>query len=184
VCGWQPATYDLQRLRRQDFDTVARLVAEHQGVVVGLCRTMGLRGADVEDTAADVFANVYLALPKFDGRAAVSTWVYRIACRTILKAQAKLRRTRKLSGLDSARQVMDPAPQEALEAVETRRRIWEAVAALEPRQAMAVELFYRRDWPLQQVAAVMECPEGTVKTLLFRARQELRRIFLREEIHP
>ena len=64
---------DLEELRQQDFDAFAALVAGHQSVVLGLCRSMGLHGADIEDTAADVFANVFRSLPTFDGRAKLGT---------------------------------------------------------------------------------------------------------------
>ena len=143
---------------------------------------MGLRGADVEETAVDVFSNVYLALPGFHGRAKVTTWLYRIACRTILRAQAQLRRHRTRGAIQSSREATGPQPGEWLECQETCRRIWDAVAQLEPRQAMAVELYYRWNWPLQEIATAMGSPVGSVKTWLFRAREELRQVFVREEM--
>ena len=57
--------------------------------------------------------------------------------------------------------------------------VWAAVAALpDGRQAAAVEFHYRRGWPIERVADVMGCPVGTVKTLLFRARQRLRAVLV------
>ncbi len=181
--GPQPANDELDRLRRQDVAAFTRLVDAHQAVVLGLCRSMGLRGADQEDAAADVFANVYLALPGFDGRSQLGTWVYTIACRTILKARARIRRVAPVGGSPRPHPAEPSAAERSVEE-ETRRQIWEAVARLDPRQALAVDLYYRRDWSVAEIAAVMECPAGTVKTLLFRAREELRQVFERAEIHP
>jgi len=172
----------LETLRQQDFDTFAALVAEHQPVVLGLCRSMGLRGADVEDTAADVFANVFRSLPTFDSRAKLGTWIYRIAYRTILKCRNKPSAVQPSDQLHHQVDVGSPAPDKALQDAELQQRIWDAVARLEPRQAVMVEMYYRRDWPLQQIAEVLDMPIGTVKTLLFRAREQLRKIFEREEI--
>jgi RNA polymerase sigma-70 factor (ECF subfamily) len=71
-------------------------------------------------------------------------------------------------------------PAERAERSEMHRRLWDAVAELEPRSCMAIELYYRQGLPLEEIAAALECPVGTVKTLLFRAREELRKA-LRDE---
>jgi RNA polymerase sigma-70 factor (ECF subfamily) len=135
---------------------------------------MGLRGADLEDAAAEAFAAIYRALPKFEARSALSTWVYQIACRTFWRMRQR-RDANLTAALDNDladRQHASPLEQAA--ASEEEQILWNAVAALEPRQAMAVELFYRRGFAVEEIAVVMECPEGTIKTLLFRARERLR----------
>ena len=166
---------DLVRLRRQDVNAFTTMVEEHQPVVLGLCRSMGLQGADAEDAAAEVFANVYRALPTFDGRAKLGTRVYRIAYRTILRVRAK-RWSMSSDGLHQQVDQRSPSPEQALQTSELKQQVWDAVARLEPRQALVVELYYRRDWPLQEIAEAMDCPLGTVKTLLFRAREELKQV--------
>ena len=165
---------DVSALRRGDATAFACLVRAHQRLVMGLCQSRGLFGADADDAAAEVFAAVYRALPRFEGRSALSTWVYRIACRVIVKSRRRLRRTEIASLDDPGVDAQAISPMQATEDVERDRLVWSAVAQLEPRQALAVELFYRRDWSVQQVAEAMECPENTVKTLLFRARNRLK----------
>ena len=59
---------------------------------------------------------------------------------------------------------------------ETGALVWAAVARLEPNQTAVIELYYRQDWSVETIAAVLEKPEGTVKTLLHRARQQLKRM--------
>jgi len=181
VSGW---TGDCEpgKLRGHDFDSFAALVAEHQSAVLGLCRSMGLRGADIDEAACDVFANVYRSLPAFEGRARLETWIYRIACRTVLKRRASRPPAQLSDQLHRQVDVSSLPPDATVQAAELRERIWDAVARLEPRQALAVEMHYRRDWPLGQIAEVLEIPVGTVKTLLFRARAELRKALEREEI--
>ncbi len=68
----------------------------------------------------------------------------------------------------------DSGPDHVSETRETNEAVWGAVARLDPDQAVAVELFYRRGMSVEEVATVMEKPEGTIKTLLFRARDRLR----------
>jgi RNA polymerase sigma-70 factor (ECF subfamily) len=173
---------ELGALRRRDAAAFARLVETHQPTVLGLCQSMGMRGADLDDAAAEVFANVYRALPSFQARSAVGTWVYRIACRTIAKVRA---RNRRAAGEELSVEHPDSgqaSPLHESEVAETHRRLWDAVVQLDEREATAIEMYYRRDWPVERIAEVLECPQGTVKTLLFRAREKLRRKLSREEI--
>ncbi|MGC8552722.1 MAG: RNA polymerase sigma factor [Phycisphaerae bacterium] len=164
---------NVELLRKQDAGAFALLVERHQALVLGLCQSLGLKGADIDDGASEVFAAVYRALPGFDGRSELSTWVYTIACRCIVRLRKRLRRhpTEELPAQLPAKTSVSVQP--SLDDREVHERLWRAVARLETRQAMAVELFYRRQWPVEKVALVMQCPAGTVKTLLFRARRRL-----------
>jgi RNA polymerase sigma-70 factor (ECF subfamily) len=170
---------ELTLLRRQDPAAFTRLVERCQGLVMGLCQSLGMHGTDRDDAAAEAFAAVYSALPGFDGRSAPTTWVYCIAWRTIARFRKKRSAT---AAVESAADRPDhnPGPRATAEAAETRQRVWSAVANLEPRQAAAVEMFYRRDLSVEEIAAILQCPTGTVKTLLFRAREQLRRTLASE----
>ena len=172
------------RLRSQNPAAFAGLVAEHQAAVMGLGQSLGLAGADLDDAAAEAFAAVYRALPSFKGDAAVGTWVYRIAYRVIVKSRTKRRRQRTDAlTVDPAMAGGDPA--DAAADADAAATVWAAVAALpDPRQTAAVELHYRQGWPIEHVADVMACPVGTVKTLLYRARQRLRVVLAEREVYP
>ncbi len=183
----KPTTNDTpgpQRSQMQDDESFAQIVKDHQRVVLGLGQSMGLRGADLDDAAAEVFANVYRALPGFQGRSALGTWIYQIAFRTLRKFRARASRHRTSEMTIEPADVGQRPPEQASIDGESKQRIWKAVAALEPRQAMAVELCYRRGWGLEQIAETMSCPVGTVKTLLFRARDHLRRSLAKEVEAP
>jgi RNA polymerase sigma-70 factor (ECF subfamily) len=164
----------IEPLRRREPAAFERLIRRHEPVVLGLCQSMGMTGPDMDDAAAEVFANVLRALPNFEGRSSLATWVYRISCRTITKVRARMRKAR---GVElPAEQVDDDqrSPFEESESAELYQRLWSEVARLDDREAMAIELYYRRELSVEDVAASLECPTGTVKTLLFRARQKLR----------
>lgn len=175
---------NISELRRQAPDTFAQLVADHERIVLGLGQSLGLSGADLDDAAAEAFADVYRALPTFQGRSELTTWVYQIAFRTILRVR---RRYLRWPTLDLPPDRADPRqrrPEEIVGRDEMDALVWKSVASLEPRQAMALELYYRRDWSIDQIAMVMGCPSGTVKTLLSRARDRLRAVFERKGIKP
>ena len=164
----------LEPLRRREPRAFEALVRRHQPAVLGLCQSMGLNGPDIDDAAAEAFANVFRALPNFEGRSTLRTWVYRITCRTIPRIRARMRKTK---GAELPAEQIDDAqrsPFEESESAELCERLWSEVEKLDVREAMAIELYYRQELPVEDVAASLQCPTGTVKTLLFRARQKLR----------
>jgi len=175
----------LDRLRQQDARDFADLVSEHQATVLGLGQSLGLRGADLDDAAAEAFAAVYRALPRFEARSELGTWVYRIAYRVIVKARAKRRRhATAVLNEEQPPTSSDAGPVERAERAESAAAVWAAVESLDDRSATVMELYYRRELPLEKIAEVIECPVGTIKTLLHRARQRLREILSEREVNP
>ena len=165
---------DLDALRRGDARAFSQLVARHQALVLSLCQSMGLQGADRDDAAAEVFAAVFRSVARFEGRSALSTWVYRIACRVIPKARQRYRQRGSESPEEDRADPRQTTPYQQSSQRETEHRVWDAVAQLDDRSAMAVELHYRRGMGVEEIGQVLQCPPGTVKTLLFRARAKLK----------
>jgi RNA polymerase sigma-70 factor (ECF subfamily) len=168
---------DLPRLRQRNAAAVTALVQRYQRLVLGLAHSLGFSGADQEDAAAEVFANVYVALPGFDGRSQLRTWLYSVALRTLIKLRQRRARHRQMG--DLVETMADPRQSEPSQRVaeeELRSLLWAAIAELEPRSAAVIDLHYRHGCPLKEIAEVLECPIGTVKTLLFRAREQLREL--------
>jgi RNA polymerase sigma-70 factor (ECF subfamily) len=166
---------DLARLRAQDAAAFTALVEQTRRIVLGLGQSVGLSGADLEDATAEAYLAVFRALPGFAGNSAVTTWVYTNAARTL--AHWKTRERKKSAATLPAGELADgksDSPAMLAERAETNQKLWDAVAKLEPRSAMAVELFYRRGLDVEAVASVLDCPAGTVKTMLFRARAVLK----------
>ncbi len=163
---------DLELLRKRDANEFTRFVRQHERLVLGLCQSLGLSPADREDAAAETFAIAYRGLDQFRGDSQLATWLYRIAYRTALKVRRRYRAGVPVP-VDSEDVRAVSAGQEA-ESREAQEMVWQAVAKLDEEQAAVVELFYRRQMSVEEVADVMEKPVGTIKTLLFRARERLR----------
>lgn len=161
---------DLSRLRAGDAEAFAELVRQFQDRIFSLCQSVGLRGADIDQAAADIFSAVYLALPGFDGRSSLSTWIYQIAFRTASRHKKRSVRHAHAALPDNVAATEQP---DAIEDTETRENIWKAVAALGSQTAMIVKLYYQDDLPLPEIAEITGRPVGTIKTILFRARQQL-----------
>lgn len=184
-CGVDEPEVDsltLARLRRGDSSAFTQLVNEHQQLVLALGQSMGITGADLDDAAAETFANVYLALPGFEGRSQLRTWVYRIALRTLFKCRQRRAAVTNQNLPEEQGDYRQHEPAKRMESAELREKLWLEVARLDGRTAAAIELHYRQGWPLPRIAEVMECPLGTVKTLLHRGRQQLRAALKAQEI--
>ena len=174
---------DIDRLKQRDEQEFRLLVERHQRLVMGLAQSMGLRDHWLDDAAAEVFGQVFRALPSFQGRSALSTWIYQIATRTLYKVRAKAKKSRQHQALavDPIDRRADANPSALLQKNERDERLWAAVATLDPRQAMAIDLYYRQGMGVEEIAGIMSCPENTVKTHLHRARQRLRDMLGAEE---
>ena len=148
-----------------------RLVPAYRRRVFGLAYSILHDRAAAEDLAQEVFVKLWQALPRYDGRAQLSTWIYAITRNAAVSALRSRRRTVSLSdeGVQAeaegiARETADSPDDAAL-----RRRI----EALPEKQRQAVTLYYLDERPVDEVAAMMGIPVNTAKTHLHRARASL-----------
>jgi RNA polymerase sigma-70 factor (ECF subfamily) len=164
-------------------DAIARLLPAYRERVFALCLSIVGDHAAAEDIAQEVFVKIWRALPAFDGRSALSTWIYAITRNASLSA---LRSRRPGGSLTvpavlaevEARSVDAPGGGDyrAIEADTDARRIEGWVARLPEKQRLVVRLFYMRECSVDEVAEMSGMPVGTVKTLLHRARERLREL--------
>ena len=130
--------------------------------------------AAAEDATQETFVRVWKALPGFDGRAQLGTWIYAITRNTCLMELRRRRPTVSFDDPDSAE------AQHAAAAIATgpaedpeRDNLLKLLDALPRNQQEAVRLFYLEDRSYEAVAEQLDMPLGTVKNLLHRARKRL-----------
>ena len=142
-----------------------------------------------DDLAQEVFIKVHRGLPAFRGDAKLSTWIYRIAYRTCLEELKAPRSRQRFVPIQE--EAGDPdsvalgvslgGPDVELERVGLRGDLEHWMAELSPQHRSALTLYYLRERRYQEIAEIMNLPEGTVKTYLHRAKQYLRKRMLQEE---
>ena len=164
----------LALLDRGDPSAAFDLIAQrYETKVYRLCLALLRNPADARDAAQESLIRVWKGLPGFDGRAALSTWIYAITRNRSLTALERVRTDLSLG--DEAVQ----AEADAVAAPEERTAADEALAirrlvdALPEAQRRVVTLYYFEERAVAEVAAMLGCPDGTVKTQLFRARAAL-----------
>jgi RNA polymerase sigma-70 factor (ECF subfamily) len=143
-----------------------RLLDLYEKNVFQLAVVMLRDRARAEETTQDVFLKVWRALPSYDGRAALSTWIYTIARNTCLSAMRN-ESYRRTDPLDESREpAINPTVVRDVE-------LEQGLARLPEVMRHVITLFYLQDRSVKEVAALLDLPEGTVKSHLHRARRAL-----------
>jgi RNA polymerase sigma-70 factor (ECF subfamily) len=150
------------------------IVPEYRDRVFRLACSILRDRAAAEDATQEALVRVWKALPGFDGRAQLGTWIYAITRNTCLM---ELRKRRPTVSFD------DPDSHEAQAAAASiatappcdpeRDNLLRLLESLPENQQQAVRLFYLEDRSYDAVAAALDMPLGTVKNLLYRARVKL-----------
>jgi RNA polymerase sigma-70 factor (ECF subfamily) len=142
------------------------LVAEYQGKVFRLAYSILGHRAQAEDAAQDALLRVWRAIETYDGRAAISTWLYAITRNTALSLREYHAR-RVMTPLEA---IAEPA---ANPAAEPEQELWDLVADLPDPYRQVIVLYHMEEKSYDEVACMLGIPVGTVKTHLHRARKLL-----------
>ena len=176
-------TSDVELMRRTgegDENAFEVLVERHQALVVGTVGRMlgGFEGA--EDVAQQVFVRVWRSAARYRPEAKFTTWLLTIA-RNLVFNEIKRRGRVKWAAMENeegvVREIVDthaPGGPEALAEQEVQEAISCAIEALPEMQRMALVLRRYEDMPYEEIAAVLGVSLPAVKSLIFRAREELK----------
>lgn len=159
-----------------DHDAFAEIVRRYQDSVMTVLCVMLRETSVANEACADVFVRAFQHLNAFDTSRPIKPWLIGIAHRV-----AKNYREEKAKHLAFSRRLANENPAASLElnplelAVQSERdrNLWKTVAQLPESERLAVVLFYRESFSLDETAQIMGVAAGTVKSLLFRAREHL-----------
>lgn len=148
------------------------LMEAHQRRVFAICLRILRDREEALDATQETFITVLRKAGGFQGRAAFSTWLYRVAVNTCYD-QLRKKKRRRAARMPEGYDPRDTSANGVLEAVELRPAIEEALAGLPREFGAAVVLSDLEGLPLKQVAEILEVPLGTVKSRVFRGRRLL-----------
>jgi RNA polymerase sigma-70 factor, ECF subfamily len=172
----------LVALRRGDRHAVLEgLMDRYRQKVMHLAMSIVHNPALAEDLSQTTFVKVWQALPRFDGRAALSTWLYTIARNTCLTAIARERRLVPLEAFAEAADDdgdpmlfgRDAAGVETAGQAAAEYDVAKLLDRLPEPYRRVVVLFYLEDRSCEEVGELLAMPTGTVKALLHRGRKKL-----------
>ena len=122
-----------------------------------------------DDLAQETFIKAYVGIRSFKGMSAFGTWLYRIAYNEFY---SHVRKHHEEHVDDMAR--IGKVSTAATDAIDASMTVQEALTRLNDNERIAVTLFYIEDQPLKQVAKIMQLPEGSVKSLIHRAKGKMK----------
>ncbi len=178
----------VKRVQRGDLAAFDMLFARYQSKILNLISRYVRDADEVQDIAQEAFIKAYRALPRFRGDSAFYTWLYRIAINTAKNhLVARSRRPPSMDvdvedadyrdDADVLREAEDP--EAALARDQLRATIDQALVDLPDDLRSALTLREFDGLSYEQIATILECPVGTVRSRIFRARE-----FVDERIQP
>jgi RNA polymerase sigma-70 factor (ECF subfamily) len=176
----------IERVKRGDQKAFELLVIKYQRKIERLIGRM-VRDVDlIQDIAQETFIRAYRALPQFRGDSAFYTWLYRIAVNTAKKALVDLKRDPTVSEAalaalgdeDETSRVENElsdgeTPEAVLASKEIAATVNAAIEALSEDLRQAITLREIEGLSYEEIAEVMNCPIGTVRSRIFRAREAI-----------
>ena len=176
----------IERVKQGDVKAFEMLVVKYQRRIERLVGRM-VRDVDlVPDIAQETFIRAYRAIPQFRGDSAFYTWLYRIAVNTAKKALMELKRDPLVT--ESALAMRDEddetsrvenelsdgeTPDAILASKEIAAAVNAAIEALSEDLRQAITLREIEGLSYEEIASIMNCPIGTVRSRIFRAREAI-----------
>jgi RNA polymerase sigma-70 factor (ECF subfamily) len=163
----------ISRIRVGDQIALQALYARHNVKVFRFALRLLRSEPAAEDVVSEVFTDVWRNAGSFEGRSEASTWLLAMARN---KAYSILRRKREDElDEDAAAEIEDEAdnPETILQKKTKGDLLRACLSRLSPDHREVIDLVYYHDKTIEEVAAIVGAPEGTVKTRIFHARKKL-----------
>jgi len=176
----------LGRAKAGDVNAFEQLLEGYQRRIFNIAFHMVNNYEDAGDLVQEVLIRIYKSIGGFKEQASFSTWVYRITTNVCLDDIRKKKR-RKVISLDEeikfddgelVRQIKsdDPSPEDQAEKNEFKKSVNRAINRLSEEHRLVIVLRDIQGFSYEEIAKVLKCPEGTVKSRINRARQNLKNV--------
>ena len=170
----------VERVQRGDKKAFEILVLKYQHKIISLVGRYVRDQDEVLDVTQEAFIKAYRALPRFRGDSAFYTWLFRIAINTAKNHLVS--RSRRPPGVDvdiDDGEHYDPilsdigGPEDNLVSSQLEEVVYQAIGDLPEELEVAITLREFEAMSYEEIAQVMECPVGTVRSRIFRAREAI-----------
>jgi len=172
----------VERVQKGDKSAFDLLINKYQHRIVSLVSRYVSDHSEAQDVAQEAFIKAYRAMAKFRGDSAFYTWLYRIAINTAKNHLVALKRRPPASDIDAvdaeqydmeSRLKERGTPENELMRDEIKRTVFDTIAELPDDLRTAIMLREMEGMSYEDIAVTMECPIGTVRSRIFRARDAI-----------
>lgn len=150
------------------------LVRRYQRLVATAALRMGIPAHEVGDVANEVFYKVYRNLQRYTPEHALSTWLYRITVNAALDHKRARRHESRMEEIPASMADSGPSAHDRVSNDQRVRMLQEVLGRIPEHYRAPLVLAHIEGMPLEEIARVLELPEGTIKSRLFRARALLK----------
>lgn len=167
-------------------DSFEKLIEDNRKKVYNIALRMLGNPEDANDVTQEVFLRVYKSMRGFKEQSSFSTWIYRIT-KNVCLDEIRKKKKNNLVYIDKEIEYGDgqvkmqlederETPEEAAERSELSVRVREAIAMLPEQHRILIILRDIQNFSYDEIAGILKCPDGTVKSRINRARSALREI--------
>ena len=177
----------IKKAKGGNVEAFEELVKQSQKKVFNIAYKMMDNYDDANELAQEAFIKAYQSIDKFKGDSLFSTWIYRITTNVCLD-ELRRRKNKKVISLNEnikyndeeiQQQIKDesPGPEQIFEEKESKKLINQCIESLPVDYKTVIILRDIQGFSYEEIAKILNCPEGTVKSRINRARKALRDIF-------
>jgi RNA polymerase sigma-70 factor, ECF subfamily len=166
----------VERCRGGDEAAFQQLVDSYKNLVFALIARSVQDRTRADDLAQDVFLRIHRGLTYFRGDARLSTWIYRIVANVCSEQRAQPPTPLSLDDERNGAGAVRGAADRQFSDLELRDRLEKAIARLPQNQRLLIAAHYLQGVQYDDLAEAFNMPLGTVKTQLYRAKRQLRRL--------
>lgn len=174
----------IARCKKGDREAFNELMIKYQKQVFNTAYGMLSDYEDASDAAQEIFVKVYRSIASFKGQSSFTTWLYTI-CRNVCNDMLRKRQKRGFTiSIDTEEDEENPVselpsegptPEESYEMNERQRLVREAISSLSPEYREIILYSDIEQLSYDEIAKILKCPNGTVKSRLNRARNALKK---------
>lgn len=181
----------IKQSKAGDIESFEQLIAEHQKRVFNIAFRMLGNSEDANDVTQEALVKAYRGIKNFKGRSSFSTWLYTIVNNTCIDFIRKNKKT-NIVYLDREYETGEgtykiqlsdngDTPEQLFEKREVQRLVRKSISELSYDYRKIIILRDIEDFSYREIAQILDCPEGTVKSRISRARNKLKAI-IREKL--
>lgn len=166
--------------KQGDLDAFSALYELHKTAIYRTALAITGEKMQAEEILQETFLRAYRHIQKMHDGVSLSPWLYRVAVNLAYDLTAKKKRGTTIINTLIERLTVQPltSPERKLEERELQDLLYEAINKLEFKQRATLVLFYLQNFSMLEIAEIMDCPVGTVKSRLHYARLNLRKELL------
>ena len=182
----------IKKAHKGDVEAFEKIITEYQSIIYNIAFRFAGNAEDAADMSQEVFLKMFRNINSFQFKSKLSTWIYRVATNTCLDQVKRKNRNNPAYSLDDgfedgdgsffSNEIADdsPTPDEVIEQAEMKDVINQAISELPDDYRTVIILRDIQGLSYDEIAEIIECSVGTVKSRISRGRRNLREILSKD----